>query len=127
MENNKEWVIHYVIDDKNDSLVDIHTHGLRNFEKGLLGVNLPEFQIVIPLSEDLAEVLLNDLCTRVKNGKTFCDGEIIDNLIENYTVKLHKVNIDGLDVFRIIFPDSNGAFPWWENCDPMFKLQIEGE
>ncbi len=81
-----------------------HTHGLETSCKHL------DFQLLLPVEVPVANVIFGVLIDKVKEGHKFQDGDIVENVINGYSVKLIEVTEDGRPVLRIIIPDANGSF-----------------
>lgn len=76
-----------------------HTHGLYE------SFGHPEIECTLPTDPNLLMHLVRDLAERVKGGQFFTSGEMVDDLIQNFSVKLAGCPT-GL---RLILPDPNGS------------------
>jgi hypothetical protein len=111
------FYIHFVLSE-NTEYVDCHTHGL------MKSFHHPELQFVIPIDEKTAASVLNALAEKISAGRTFHDGEYVDQIIDGFPVLLLlQKDQDGTQFFRIIFPDPNGLFPDDEKCMAFYVKQ----
>lgn len=117
----KDWIIHYVVptyDGEMDNMINAHTHGFREKHSH------PEFQIILPIPQQLAGYLINEIGMRAVEGEQFSDGYMIDDILQDYSICLKEVwNEAEYVVFRIILPDPKGLFPWDEGCEEIYKKQ----
>jgi len=115
-----DWYIHYVIDgSKIDGMLNIHTHGMHNYEH-------LDFQLVLPVSEEQAVSFLNSLCYEVKNGRKYTEGEYDDDLFScKYRLELYRET--DRDVLRLILPDTQLRFPEDRLCQFPYNLQMIGD
>ena len=115
------WIVHYVFPAKEGELANIHTHGVEeNF-------NHKDFQIVLPLPQQLVHSLLVSVVERVKRGERFEPQKPYSNIIANYNVYfVEKYEGDRL-VLRMIFPDEQGKYPWDSGCEPYYCDQVNFE
>lgn len=120
----KQWIekygfyIHYVFSTKTTEMANIHTHGLADNK------NHMDFQIVLPITKELASSLIWEFVHNINLGKKYETG-LIDGIIANYPVKLITATESGRLVLRIILPDPNGKFPEDEGCDPIYARQAD--
>lgn len=97
--SNHGYYVHVVFDDKGS--INAHTHGLENFDH-------LNFQVVVPLPENVLNGIFVGLVDLVKSGEKFKHNQKVDGVIKNYQVKLFKTKEDGRDVLRVILPDPDG-------------------
>lgn len=113
-----DWVIHYVIDCEGEGeggIVNIHTHGMENYSH----IN---FQLVLPVHEDQAQLILNSICFAVQDGRRFDVGEQKKDLY-NCVFRLDAHKESGRDVLRLILPDPEWRFPENPLCNEPYKYQ----
>jgi hypothetical protein len=116
------WIVHYVTHDHDCSPtgVNIHTHGLPE-KFGHLDI-----QIVCPLSQMVAHGVLYNCVAKIKEGKTFVPGEVVEGLVTNgYKVKFVQAREMGRDVLRLIIPDKSNNVERGDLTHP-FAIQYEG-
>ena len=94
------WYVHAIPVD--DTMVNIHTHGI----KETFGHD--DFQIVVPLDNDTAQIIFTNFVDRIKNGDKFTNNQIVSNILHGYEVKLVNAIEEDRIVFRIILPDKCG-------------------
>lgn len=95
------WIMHIVIDHdpQSPSGFNAHTHGM-----DLIGH--PDFQITLPLSNDHISSFFHTLCSRVKNGERFKNGDVITDLCANdYKVRFIDATENDRPVLRLVFAD----------------------
>lgn len=116
-----EWdVYHYT-----DSPQAFVTNGLDKF--GSL-----EIEIVWPLYLQDGVYICNLIADKIRNGLHIEDGLYVADIFPNplYFIRTKAAHTD-IEVYRVIFPDGNGNFPWDINgclsCDERFKNQITFE
>lgn len=115
------WYVHYIFETDQreyDGMANIHTHGLKeNFDHA-------ELQLVMPLEPGTAQLILNSLFQEIKNGKRFEAGVVYENI---FTLPVSFANFteDGRDVLRILIPDPQGKLPDQDDCEAMYKRQLE--
>ena len=97
-----------------------NTHGLEKMDH-------LNFQICLNIPPKTQHGLFWDLVNKVKDGKKFKDGDILDDLIIGYKVKLMLTKEGGRDVLRLLFPDKSHRFPDEEDCEEEYKKQMEVE
>lgn len=113
------YYIHYVVGFDN-GLIDAHTHGLCDYNNHL------ELQIVISISYEIVNNLINNLGQKIKNGIVFQDGDKLSDLIKDYDIVLKEAKDEnGNSILRMIFPDNKGKFPWDDGCNAYFALQYK--
>lgn len=109
------WYVHLIAnDDSSPTGFQAHTHGLRE------AADHADFQVVVPLPQNLVHDILINLVDRVKTGERFEVKSQADNVIGNaLRVAFLAVKEDGRDVLRVILPDGKGklgreeiAYPW---------------
>lgn len=90
---------------------------------GMYKYSHPEFQLVLHMDHKMILYTLNSLGLRVQSGKTFKDGDIIDDLFDGYLAKI-KEFIDGeRKILRVLIPDANHKFPEDEGCQLEYTYQ----
>lgn len=100
------FYMHYVIDhdDSTPSGFNAHTHGLDLFG-GF------DFQITLPLKQEIAAAIFHTFADWVKGGRKFSDGDIIENVLsDGFKCRLFRAEECDRPVLRIILPDPNGKF-----------------
>ena len=116
------WIIHCVFSnetiDSDVAYINAHTHGLEQY--GHL-----DFQVVIALPSNLLGYILNTLGDRVRNGEVFKNGETVDDLLQDLSVRLDEFEETGRTVLRVILPDEeNLLWPEHPKCSNYFKGQL---
>lgn len=123
------WVIHYLTNDVNEKnnvpkenwypayMCNAHTHGL------MAGYNHRDFQLVLDVGPNSTGFTLNALAERVRNGEIFADGEVVEGIYQDSSIKLALAKEGGREVFRVLIPDENGRYPGDEGCKFPFSLQ----
>lgn len=113
-----EWdVYHYT-----DSPQAFVTNGLDKF--GSL-----EIEIVWPLYLQDGVYICNLIADKIRNGLHIEDGLYVADIFPNplYFIRTKAAHTD-IEVYRVIFPDGKGYFPWDMNgavrCEEPFKKQI---
>lgn len=94
----RAWVIHCVTADNGS--FEAHTHGMENYSH-------PNFRIKMNVGEEEIAYLLNSLCKSIQRGNVFNHEDVIENLYNNYDVKLIKTE-DGFFNVELIDIDSYG-------------------
>lgn len=113
-----DWVVHGVIDDKNNRVV-YHTHGLDKY--GSL-----ELELNLSVEQKVAMDILNSVGIEIAKGKKYIDGDIDETLL---TCKIAFKKVKGIFGYgemnlRVIVPDPNFKFPWEEGCQKEYINQI---
>ena len=114
------FVIHNVFPSSDEEILwSHHTHGLKeNF-------NHMDLEIVLPIHPEMAGGLIHGMVEQIKNGESFEDKLVSDRVIQNYNVQLVKVNSENRELLRIVLPDANGNFPSDEDCEDVYKNQLD--
>jgi hypothetical protein len=101
--------------------INAHTHGLMESKEHM------DFQIVLPLDQELANKLFWSFVHQINEGANFEDkiDEDINSILNGYPVRLIKTIECKRDVLRVLFPDKNGKFPTDVNCEEAFKHQLD--
>lgn len=102
-----------------NGLVNYHTHGVQNNFQHM------DFQIVLPISPELATLIFCDLVEMVKSGESFKNNMYVENILDDQPIQLIKARETGRSVLRVIFPDDLGYFPKNQKCDLYYSLQKE--
>ena len=116
MINEHGFIIHYVFG-YDFPLANCHTHGL------LENYGHLELQIVLAVPKEAIHGILWNLVDKIKQGKKFKDGDLIEDIIENLPLKAMEVRKPNESLLRILLPDPNGKFPDDKNCDPYYAKQ----
>lgn len=114
------WYAHFVLDDFKHAPngVNIHTHGIS------ASFDHPDFQICVPLNENIAQEILANLVEMIKSGKKFSADEYYFDVIETWPITFIQTSECGRTVLRLIFPDTDGCLDPDEMKDP-FKIQYQ--
>lgn len=119
-----DWVVHNVLDNP----LSFHTHGLDKY--GSL-----EIEIVLPLYQEEGCAFCNCIGVAIAKGLRIEDGLMVDSLFTDelgckqpiYFFKTKPIHGEK-EVYRAIFPDPNGLFPWEVegrlSCAAEYKDQI---
>lgn len=114
-----DWEIHNVVSNP----ISFHTHGLDKY-------NSLEIEIVLPLHLKEGASFCNCIGAAIAEGLKIEDGLMVEGLfnLPIYFFKIKPIHGDK-EVFRAIFPDANGFFPWEEEngvkCSEGYIDQIE--
>lgn len=115
------WIVHFVFETEEsefDGLANIHTHGMaQNF-------NHPDLQIVLPIDPQTAHMLLIEIVEQVKQGKVFEVNQRYGEIIRDMDIYFIEAEEGGRSVLRAIIPDSNGRFPFDEDCEEVYNQQM---
>ncbi len=95
-----------------EDYVNIHTHGLDNF-------NHLDLEIVLPISQDEVACLLHSAVSLIKQGKRFEAGKLYDCFFADRKVLMLSSSEGGREVLRMCVPDKNGRF------EGEFEKQLE--
>ena len=100
------WYAHLVqVDPHSPTGYNCHTHGVvESWEH-------PDFQIVLPLSPENAHGVLCVLIDRIKHGEQFESGQIVDRIVDGYSVLFSEAKECDRTVLRVIFPSKDGILP----------------
>ena len=93
-----------------------HTHGMDKY-------NHKDFQMVIQYSDENIRRILNTFGLWVQQGRTFKDGDEIEGVFEDCTVRLKEFEENGRKVLRVIIPDKNNVFPDDKKCLYPYSVQ----
>ena len=114
-----DWVIHNVTGNP----ISFHTHGLDKY--GSL-----EIEIVLPMYHKEGVNFCNYIGAAITDGLKIEDGLMIEGLfnLPVYFFKTMPIHGDK-EVFRVVFPDEKGFFPWEEEngarCSEGYIDQIQ--
>lgn len=112
------WIIHLVYDDIGEGgMTNSHTHGMEQYGH-------PDFQVVLPFPTEHIGYLLNTMGLRVQMGERFKDGDLVQGLYEDCSVRVSEFIETGRTVLRLIIPDKHNRFPEDPECDDRYKIQI---
>ncbi len=106
-----------IINDFAPNMCNVRTLGLKE-KYGHL-----EFQIVLDIGDDMLGYILNVFGLRVQAGERFYDGQILNDILKDYDVKLMAMEDDGEKVLRVIIPDANHKYPQDAGCAAYYNLQ----
>lgn len=100
-----------------------HTHLLETKADTL------NLEICLNLPSEVARSIINNIADDIVDGKLKLKSHTFINNYCNhsiYVVKCKPVYKDEehSDVFRLIFPDINGLYPWDDNCEESYKEQM---
>lgn len=99
------FAIHAVFGDLSTPYnINIHTHGL---EESYGHIDL---QICVPITQDVAHVILSKMIDNIKDGKKYEAGHDYDGIMKDGMVKMAFAEEGGRVVLRLIFPDRDGKF-----------------
>lgn len=114
------FVIHNVFPSSEEEILwSHHTHGLKeNF-------NHMDLEIVLPVNPNIAGAVIHGMVELIKEGESFENKLISDKVIRDYDVQLVKTKEGKREVLRIILPDKNGKFPSDEDCEDIYKNQLD--
>ena len=105
-ENNclieRGFYTHMVGDPESPTHFNAHTHGLDQFDDHL------DFQVVVPMPQQVVHSILCILSDRVKEGERFSAGDIVNEVIQDHPIKLVEATEDERKVLRVILPDPSG-------------------
>ena len=99
-----------------DYICNAHTHGMEKY--GHL-----DFQMVLRLSPQMIGYTLNSLGDMVRSGRHFKAGDTVEELFENYKVRLDAFQECGRTVLRVIIPDDQHRFPEDKHCKYPYSFQ----
>lgn len=109
------WYAHFVPLD--NDFANFHTHGI--FEKFLH----PDFQITVPLDPKVAHRIFHRLVDLINDeGKRFNPGDVVETIIQGFSVTFIKATENDRQVLRVILPDRHGNLSR-ESIESMFALQ----
>lgn len=94
-----------------ESFINVHTHGF------LETWNHPEMQIVMGINPKITQDLLWCFADRIKGGEKFEAGQLVDEIVKSFPVKLIDATEGGRSVLRVLLPDQNGKFPGDPGCE----------
>ena len=72
----------------------------------------------------MAHKIISTVADRVRTGEKLADGQLLNEVIKNFPVKLYAAKEGGRDVFRIILPDPEGKLEQDEMND-QYKTQYK--
>ena len=91
---------------------------------GMYKYNHPEFQLVLNMDHKMILHILNSLGLKVQSGRTFKDGDIVDDLFIGYNAKIKEFSEDDdQKILRVLIPDTNHKFPEDEGCQQEYAYQ----
>ena len=129
------YYIHFI---NNEKFFDIHTHGL------LMNFGILDLQLIVPYGteysngpeflDDFIIDFFSNMCKYAmdRNNDPLCDNDfsnlsLPDKSTKKIKFKVVKDNDFDRMLLRVIFPDSNGKYPWDDDCDELYKLQFSTE
>lgn len=116
------WVVHFVFESYEGELngmANIHTHGLKeNFDHY-------DLQIVLPVKPELAHSVLSGIAEAIKEGRTFKPEVLTKGVLRNFDVIFRVYEEAEREVLRLFLPDPNGKLPFEEDCEEIYKRQME--
>lgn len=114
------FIIHNVFPSSEDEILwSHHTHGLKeNF-------NHIDLEIVLPVNPNIAGSVIHGMVELIKEGESFENKLVSDKVIKDYDVQLIKTTEGNREVLRIVLPDINGKFPSDEDCEDIYKNQLD--
>jgi hypothetical protein len=97
------WSAHLVFDDGDSPTGwNMHTHGLRD------NYDHPDFQIILPLTPEVAHDILTNLADAVKASRRFAAGDTASGIIHGFDLGFADATEGGRPVLRVIVPDPEG-------------------
>lgn len=115
------WIVHFVFETRDcefDGMANIHTHGMaQNF-------NHPDLQIVLPIDPQTAHMLLIEIVEQVKQGRVFEANQRYGKIIKDFDILFIEAKEGERTVLRVILPDSQGKFPFDEDCEDVYDKQM---
>ena len=109
-----DWDIHHILDEP----MSYHTHGLEQF--GSL-----EIEIVLPLYPHEGAMFCNNIGAAIRDGLEVEDGLMVEGLFNLPVFFFKTMPLHGdKEVYRVVFPDSQGLFPWEAGCEETYKNQM---
>lgn len=111
------FVAHYVFPIDGSKWANYHTHGLTKTKNHL------DLQVVLPINPEIVHSIIWAFVRKITEKRTFKDGDLVNEIIENYPVKLKKTIEDGRQILRVLLPDENGLFNGDKGCDPLYAEQ----
>ena len=93
------FYVHYV---NEGEVIDVHTHGLVETH------DHPDLQIVLPIDPKTSHSVINNVVAKIEEGQVFSDGMVVEDIIQNFSVKFVDAKEGDRDVLRIILPDPQG-------------------
>lgn len=112
------WLVDFVFPTEENELANIHTHGVKD------SFGHADFQIVLPLQQQLAHSLLVDLVERVKRGEQIVPEKRYNDVIRDFDVYFVKKYEGTRLVLRMILPDDEGKYPDEKGCKPIYNEQL---
>ena len=131
------YYIHFV---DNEKFTDIHTHGL------LMNFGILDLQLIVPYGTEYSngpdslndfDFIINsflNICEYAmdRNNDPLCNNDFSNLSLPNKSTKKIKFKVvkdNDFDrmLLRAIIPDSNGKYPWDDDCDELYKLQFSTE
>lgn len=115
-----DWIIHNIVDNP----ISYHTHGLHE-------VCEYELEIVLPISPEKASEFLHCIADKLIDGYKIEDGLLCRDMFNMpiYFFKVQSISDETKTVYRVIFPDEKGFYPWTIfnglKCDENYINQIE--
>lgn len=94
-----------------------HTHGMAQYGH-------PDFQMVLNCSDQEIGRILNTLGLRVQAGERFHNGDLVEGIFLDCSVRLQEFDEGGRTVLRVVIPDGKNRFPEDTNCEYPYTLQI---
>lgn len=82
------------------------------------------FQIVLPLHQQIINGIFHTLVDRLKEGVRFEDEMLSDKVLEGFDVEFMKTKTSRGEFLRVLIPDPKGLLPNDPLCDPPFKAQL---
>lgn len=98
---------------------------------GLSTYDAPEF-IVFGVAMEVGHAVLNGMGAKVRDGARFQAGDLLDDVLDGYNVRLVEVHDttehltvanrvyglpDPVRALQIVLPDKAGRFPWDPDCE----------
>lgn len=116
------WIVHYVFESADASLnglANIHTHGVaENFGH-------PDIQIVLPIAPETIHPVLLGLVQSLKEGKVFEANKRSSEVLRGMDVYFAPYTEGDREVLRLMLPDPKGRLPFEEDCEELYKRQLE--
>lgn len=113
------FYIHNLVSDEGQ-FINCHTHGLlRNF--GFIELEVRNPKLSIEINRNILESTVGDI--KYQSIPIPKNNSFIRINKKLCMFKLLKDDFEML-IYRIIFPDDNGLYPWEDGCDPIYKTQF---
>lgn len=116
------FMVRYVFETEQsefDGLANIYTVGLPETQSHL------NVQVVLPLPQNIVHGVISSLVHLIQSGQSFKDGDQSFEVLDGMWVSFKEFDNMGQKMLRIMLPDAEGRLPYHEECDEMYKRQLE--